>query len=154
MLDTHCRNNGIFAIGNINPLNMTVGSNIPISETNIATCCVFVLMEMKIPNVRQVIMNNALSANNNSQLPSTGIRSTNTLISTMDSTLMSESNKYGTAFDRMTHAGLNGDTNSTSIVPVSFSLTMAMAVIITETSINTKAMTPGTKLGAPLSWGL
>src|SRR5690606_21000576 len=113
MLETHCRNNGIFAIGNINPLNMTVGSNIPISETNIATCCVFVLLETKTPHVRQVIMDNALAASSHSQLHSTGIRSTNTVISTMDRTSMSESNKYDTAFDRLTHAGLNGDTNRT-----------------------------------------
>src|SRR5690606_17436922 len=141
-------------MGNMKPLNMTVGSNIPISDTSIATCCVFVLIEMNMPRVKQVMINSALSANSRSQLPSTGTCNTNTLINTIDSTLTSERSRYGTVFDRMTHTGLNGDTSSTSMVPVSFSLTMDMAVIMTETNINTNAMTPGTKLGAPLSCGL
>ena len=54
----------------------------------------------------------------------------------------------------MTRIGLKGDTSNISMVPVSFSFTMEMAVIITQTSISTRAITPGTKLWAPFSCGL
>ena len=39
-----------------------------------------------------------------------------------------------------------GDTNRTSIVPVSFSRTMEMEVIIAQISISINPITPGTKL--------
>ena len=41
--------------------------------------------------------------------------------------------------------GRTGDTNSTSIVPSSFSRVMATEVIIAEISIRMITMTPGTK---------
>ena len=41
-----------------------------------------------------------------------------------------------------------------SIVPISFSFTIEIDVIITQTSISTSAITPGTKFCAPFSWGL
>jgi len=47
-----------------------------------------------------------------------------------------------------------GETNRTSMVPVSFSLTMATEVISTHTRSIIIAITPGTKLGAPFSCGL
>src|SRR4249920_3572120 len=62
--------------------------------------------------------------------------------------------KYGTALEIITNSGRMGDTSKTSIVPISFSLTIATAVIKTQTSINTMAITPGTKLGAPNNCGL
>ena len=46
----------MFSIGNIKPLNSIVGNSIPINEINIATCCELVLIEIKIPSVRQVII--------------------------------------------------------------------------------------------------
>ena len=39
-----------FQSGNIKPLNITVGKNIPISEMNIAVCCESVTVEINKPN--------------------------------------------------------------------------------------------------------
>ena len=47
---------------------------------------------------------------------------------------------------RMIKIGRMGDTNRTSIVPVSFSRTMEMEVIIAQISISISPITPGTKL--------
>ena len=54
----------------------------------------------------------------------------------------------------MMHAGDSGDANSTSMVPVSFSRTMATLLIITQTSIKTMPITPGTKLYSLFCCGL
>ena len=43
--------------------------------------------------------------------------------------------EIGTAFDRMMNSGLTGETSRTSIVPVSFSRTMEMEVIMAQISI-------------------
>ena len=53
---------------------------------------------------------------------------------------------YGIILDRMIICGLIGETSSTSIVPVSFSLTMAMDVIMAQMRMIIRPMTPGTKL--------
>ena len=42
--------------------------------------------------------------------------------------------------------GLTGEVSSTSIDPLSFSLTMATAVIMAQISMRIRPMTPGTKL--------
>lgn len=47
---------------------------------------------------------------------------------------------------RMIKIGRMGDTNRTSIVPVSFSRTMEMEVIIAQISISINPITPGTKI--------
>ncbi len=67
---------------------------------------------------------------------------------------MVERIRYGTAFASTTICGRMGDTSMTSIVPISFSLTMVMAVIMVHTSSRTMAITPGTKLNAPFNCGL
>ena len=54
----------------------------------------------------------------------------------------------------MMKIGRMGDTSSTSIVPVSFSRTMEMAVIMAQMSISISPITPGTKLYALFIWGL
>ena len=46
----------------------------------------------------------------------------------------------------MMKSGLTGETSRTSIVPVSFSRTMEMEVIMAQISIRISPMTPGTKL--------
>ena len=63
---------GIFSIGNIKPLNIIVGKNIPINEINIAVCCESVTDEMSNPNDKQVMVNKILSLINNSKLPLMG----------------------------------------------------------------------------------
>ncbi len=68
--------------------------------------------------------------------------------------MSTEITKYGTALEMMMYAGFMGETSRISIVPVSFSFTMAMAVIMTQTISSTIAITPGTKFGAPFSCGL
>ena len=40
---------GIFSRGNIKPVNITVGSNIPINEINMAVCCDAVELEISNP---------------------------------------------------------------------------------------------------------
>ena len=51
----------------------------------------------------------------------------------------------------ITNEGFIGETSKISIVPVSFSFTMAIAVIITQTINRISAITPGTKFGAPFN---
>ena len=46
----------------------------------------------------------------------------------------------------MIHIGRTGDTNNTSIVPVSFSLTIDTEVIMAQIKIKINPMIPGTKL--------
>ena len=138
----------------MNPLKSKVGKSIPNNEINMAVCCESVLTEIKIPKVKQVMINKVLSAKSKSMFPAMGKSSTKTLNNKIETTFTIESKRYGTAFESMTIKGLKGETSSISIVPVSFSYTIAIAVIITQTSIKTKAITPGTKFGAPFNCGL
>ena len=57
-----------------------------------------------------------------------------------------DSTRYGIALAMMIIIGLIGEVSSTSIEPVSFSRTIATAVIIAQISIRIKPITPGTKL--------
>ena len=50
--------------------------------------------------------------------------------------------------------GFTGDTNSTSMVPVSFSRTMLMEVMMAQISRKIIPMMPGTKLNELFIWGL
>ena len=61
----------------------------------------------------------------------------------MDETLVSG---WGMRFDKIINSGFTGETNNTSIVPVSFSRTMEIEVIMAQISIRIKPITPGTKL--------
>src|SRR5688500_12228179 len=61
-LDTICNGNGMFSIGNIEPLSITVGRNMPVSEMNIAVCCELVTEEISNPNERHVMINSTPSA--------------------------------------------------------------------------------------------
>ena len=54
----------------------------------------------------------------------------------------------------MIHIGFTGDTSSSSIVPVSFSLTIDTDVIIEHIIMRMSPMTPGTKLYADFMAGL
>src|SRR5690554_3131479 len=152
--DTSCRGYGIFSRGNIKPVNRIDGTSIPIREISIADCWETVLFEINKPNESAVIINRVLMAYNRIILPLTGTPNTNTLSNKMTVRLMSDKARYGSAFETITKNGLNGDTSNTSIVPLSFSLTMETEVISTQTSSRIRDITPGTKLMADLSPGL
>ena len=63
---------GIFSIGKMNPLNITVGKNITINEINIADCCESVPAEISKPRPKETMINKILSAYNNVKLPLIG----------------------------------------------------------------------------------
>ena len=71
--------NGMFSIGNIKPLNMMVGRNMPTSEMNIAVCCDSAPEEINKPKASETSVNKMLSATSNGMLPLIGTSSTNTL---------------------------------------------------------------------------
>ena len=79
MLDKNRNGKGMFSMGNINPLSITVGKNIPVNAINIAVCCESVRDEINSPNDKQVIVNKMLSLINNIKLPLIGTPKTKTL---------------------------------------------------------------------------
>ena len=131
-LATTCKGGGIFSIGNINPLSITVGNMVPTREMSIAFCCESVIIEINIPIKRFVIMKMTLTIKSRSRFPLIGSSKSVTLSTIIEINIIIDRMKYGMAFAKMMMDGFIGDTNKTSIVPVSFSLTMAMAVIKTQ----------------------
>ena len=154
MLDNHCIGSVIFSMGNIKPVSNNVGSIMPIKEAVMAACCVFALMDNNSPIDKDVKINKVLANVNNKILPRTRRSKKTELKMSIMKRFTIEIRKLGVNFAIMIYNGLNGDTNNTSMVPNSFSFTMATDVIMVHTSINTKAITPGTKLGAPRNSGL
>ena len=93
MLDIACSGMGMFSMGNIKPLNNKAGSNIPIKEINMATCCELVRTEIRIPIDKQVMMNKVLMAYNNKRLPLIGKLSTNTLNNKIELTFTNDNKR-------------------------------------------------------------
>ena len=83
---------GMLEIGKINPDNKITGSINPIKEIIIAVCCVAEIVEIKIPNAKEVMMNNTLSKPNNIRLPCTGILKMKMLNITMTMALIIDRN--------------------------------------------------------------
>ena len=98
MFETVRIGNGIFSTGNIKPLNMIVGKNMPINEINMAACCDAALDDISRPKDNETNVNKILSNINNTKLPLIGTSSTKRLSKRMEEILIVESNKYGTAF--------------------------------------------------------
>src|ERR1700676_5223091 len=134
---------GIFSNGNINPVNMIVGSIMPIMEINKAVCCALVELEMSNPSERQVKINNAVSTYKSNRLPLTSMCNRKMDNSRIIVKFTRDNMKYGTALAINTMTGLKGETNRISIVPNSFSLTMETEVRAVQTSIRISAITPG-----------
>ena len=149
-----CRGIGIFSTGNIKPLSIIVGSMVPTKAINIAVCWLSVTIDITIPSKRLVMMKMMLIANSKSRLPLMGKSRTLTLRIRIEIKIIIDKIKYGIALAKIIMYGFIGDTSRTSMVPISFSRTIAMAVIKTQMIKRIKAITPGTKLGAPLSCGL
>ncbi len=84
---------GIFSIGNMNPLNITVGRNIPIREMNMADCWEAVEEEISNPSDSATRINRILSAKSNGKLPLIGTSNTKTLKSKMLAIFKMESSK-------------------------------------------------------------
>src|SRR6218665_1713709 len=141
-----CKGFGMFSIGNINPLSVTVGRNIPVNQINIAVCWESVDGEISNPSVSEVMIKRMHSRISSNKLPCIGTPSTNLLSNKILAILTNDNNRYGTAFATMIFKGCSGDTSMISIVPVSFSFTIVTAVIIVQINISTMAITPGTKL--------
>jgi hypothetical protein len=76
MFDITCSGFGMFSMGNMNPLSIRVGKNIPTSEANIAVRCESVIVEISNPNDNDVIMNRTDSEKSNNRLPLMGSSST------------------------------------------------------------------------------
>ncbi len=68
-----CKGKGILVIGKIKPDNKITGNINPIKEIIIADCCVFEIVEIKIPKDSAFTMNKTLSKPNKNKLPLTGI---------------------------------------------------------------------------------
>ena len=79
MLLMICKGSGIFSTGNINPLNIKVGSIVPTRETSIAVCCVSVKIEMTIPIKRLVMIKIMLIPKSKNKFPLMGKSKTVTL---------------------------------------------------------------------------
>ena len=84
---------GIFSIGNIKPLSITVGKNIPVKEINIAVCCDSVTDEISKPNDKQVIVNKILSLIRSNKFHFMGTSSTNTLSNKILVILITDNNR-------------------------------------------------------------
>ena len=69
MLLMTCKTIGILEMGKINPESKIVGSMSPIRDNIIAVCWDAEMVEIKMPKVNDVMMNNTLSNPNNNKLP-------------------------------------------------------------------------------------
>ncbi len=78
ILEITLNGKGMFSIGNINPLNMTVGRNIPMREINIADCWEAVEEEINNPNDKATSVNKMLSAIKSDKSPTIGTSKTKT----------------------------------------------------------------------------
>jgi hypothetical protein len=87
---SHCRINGMFSIGKINPESRIEGSMRATSEIIMATCCVLVAVEMRMPSDSATMMYKMLSAKRRRIFPWIGIPNTNFPKSRMIIALMNE----------------------------------------------------------------
>ena len=90
ILDIILKGRGIFSIGNIKPLNIIVGRNIPTSEINMAVCCESVVDEINKPSESASMVNNILSEKSNMIFPLMGTSNTNVLNNKMLEILKNE----------------------------------------------------------------
>jgi len=67
MFDNNRNGKGMFSMGNINPLSITVGKNIPVNAINMAVCCDAVTDDINNPNDKQVMVNKMLSLISNNK---------------------------------------------------------------------------------------
>ena len=98
MFDSNLKGNGMFSTGNINPLNIMVGKNMPVNAMNIAVCCDAVTDDISNPNDKHVIVNKILSLINKNKFPLIGTPNTKTLSNKILTMFTIDNNKYGTAF--------------------------------------------------------
>src|SRR5690606_16542035 len=106
------------------------------------------------PNDTDVIINNNDSAISRKRFPFTGTSKMLTLTIKMVIKLTSDKNIYGMALLTINNNGFSGETKITSMVLISFSLTIATEVIIAAIKTKIMVITPGTKLYVPFNCGL
>jgi hypothetical protein len=85
-----CKGRGILEIGKIKPESMITGSINPIKDSIIAVCCVFEMVEIRIPKDSADMINKILSRASRNRLPSMGIPNTNTPKDTITTALITE----------------------------------------------------------------
>ena len=79
-----------------------VGNIKPIKEIIIAVCCVADMVEIKIPNANDEIINSTLSIPKRNKLPFTGTLKTKMLNNTITMALITDRNMYGNTLPIMT----------------------------------------------------
>ena len=137
---------GMFSIGKMSPENTSVGIISPMPDTSRADICLSTSVEMSSPSASATTMNSTEATESHAMLPRMGTPMTKTASKSTVTMLTTESVKYGAIFESMMCSGFMGEARSTSMVPVSFSRTMATDVIMAQMSISTRPITPGTKL--------
>ena len=88
----NCKGNGMLESGKINPESIITGSINPINEIIKAVCCVSEMVEIKTPNVSEMIMNNILSKPSRNKFPSTGMLKIKMLKTTITTALINDKN--------------------------------------------------------------
>ena len=78
--------------GKINPESIITGSINPINEIINAVCCVSEIVEIKTPNVSEVMINSILSKPSRNKLPSTGMLKIKILKTTITTALINDKN--------------------------------------------------------------
>src|SRR5680860_600710 len=79
----NCSGQGMLETGKIKPDNRITGSINPINDIIIADCWVAAMVEIKIPNAKETIMNRTVSKPSRIKLPVTGTWNTKMLNRTM-----------------------------------------------------------------------
>ena len=138
----------------MNPESSSVGIMSPASAAIIAVRWLGALVEITMPSASAVTMYSPLSASRSTRLPRSGTPNTVRAATSTRSTLTKPSTMYGMTLPATIALGRMGETSSISIVPVSFSREIEMAVISADTIVSTNATRPGTKRCALSSVGL
>ena len=66
----------MFSRGNMNPLSIIVGRNMPMSDMSMATSCEAATVDISNPKERAQTVNNKLSATSKTKLPRIGTSNT------------------------------------------------------------------------------
>src|ERR1700683_662550 len=115
-----------------------------ISEDDMMACCwVLAMVEINRPMPRLVNRNKEALSNSTSALPRNGMPKISSAAVVMSTRSISPTMAAGIILPIISSIGRMGVTINCSMVPISFSRTMAMAVSITVTTIMILAMTPG-----------
>jgi hypothetical protein len=131
-------------IGNMNPLSMKAGA-VKKNVDSMACCCVPEMVEMKRPAPSVVNRNRIAQPKSSARLPCSGVRKISSAAQITRITSNSPMMANGSVLPRMISIGRMGVTSSCSMVPSSFSRTIACAVRDRVTIMMMFTTTPGMK---------